>query len=308
MTDALGPLCGLCHPIRDSIFKREGTPMGDFVTLLCPRCGGKLAVAPNAITLICDHCGTQHMVRRDVEGVMLESYARCPVCHRNDRAEKVTAILMAHTHETEGVTYTTVASPEQAEDDEQNFTERVAVPIHTSQRSELAKRLAPPQPPVFHPPSSERTSSRSRNAAIGLIAAGGACLPFALLRMLSLVPAVFGMDIFDPGSFSREDAAIIATSSLGCLGAAVVLLAAGLLLFFFVVPKEREANAAKLLATQARLQEYNARVQRETDRYNLAMTRWDQLYYCGRDDCVFLPSTNTYAPLAKLAQYLAGDY
>src|SRR3990170_6544959 len=134
--------------------------MGDFVTLLCPRCGGKLAVAPNAITLICDHCGTQHMVRRDVEGVMLESYARCPVCHRNDRAEKVTAILMAHTHETEGVTYQPVLSAEQADDGE-TITEHVAVPIRTSQKSELAKRLAPPlPPPSSNPPSRDPISSR----------------------------------------------------------------------------------------------------------------------------------------------------
>jgi len=273
--------------------------MGDFVTLLCPRCGGKLAVAPNAITLICDHCGTQHMVRRDVEGVMLESYARCPVCHRNDRAEKVTAILMAHTHETEGVTYTTVASPEQAEDDEQNFTERVAVPIHTSQRSELAKRLAPPQPPVFHPPSSERTSSRSRNAAIVLAAIGGASLPFALLRLLFLLPMLSGVE--------EQDIAILIVSSIACLGVALVLLVAGLLLFLFAVPKERGANTAKRLVTETRFDEYKARVERETDRYNLAMKRWDQLYYCGRDDCVFLPGTNTHAPLAKVAEYLSGE-
>ncbi len=39
-------------------------------------------------------------------------------------------------------------------------------------------------------------------------------------------------------------------------------------------------------------------------RWPLAMERWNRLYYCGRDDCVFLPGTNTYAPITDMREYL----
>jgi hypothetical protein len=34
------------------------------------------------------------------------------------------------------------------------------------------------------------------------------------------------------------------------------------------------------------------------------MDNWDNLYYCHRDDCVFVPGKGTYAPIEKLQQYL----
>ena len=37
--------------------------MSDFITLLCPNCGGKLSISPNTSTLICQHCGIEYMVR-----------------------------------------------------------------------------------------------------------------------------------------------------------------------------------------------------------------------------------------------------
>jgi predicted RNA-binding Zn-ribbon protein involved in translation (DUF1610 family) len=67
--------------------------MGDFITLSCPNCGGDLRVGKNISLLTCQHCGVQHLVRREAGTTLLEAFARCPICNRNDRVEKVSAVV-----------------------------------------------------------------------------------------------------------------------------------------------------------------------------------------------------------------------
>jgi hypothetical protein len=43
--------------------------MGDFVTLTCPTCGGKLQITPDIDRFACAHCGNEHLVKRS-EGVI----------------------------------------------------------------------------------------------------------------------------------------------------------------------------------------------------------------------------------------------
>lgn len=43
--------------------------MGDFVTLTCPTCGGKLQITPDLDRFACAHCGNEHLVKRS-EGVI----------------------------------------------------------------------------------------------------------------------------------------------------------------------------------------------------------------------------------------------
>ncbi len=43
--------------------------MGDYVTLTCPSCGGKLKIANNVQRFACAYCGNEHIVKRD-EGIV----------------------------------------------------------------------------------------------------------------------------------------------------------------------------------------------------------------------------------------------
>ena len=43
--------------------------MGDFVTLICPNCGGKLQITPDIDRFACTHCGNEHVVKRS-EGMI----------------------------------------------------------------------------------------------------------------------------------------------------------------------------------------------------------------------------------------------
>jgi ssDNA-binding Zn-finger/Zn-ribbon topoisomerase 1 len=75
-----------------------------------PNCGGKLQFAKNTTTLRCENCGVEHLVKQGANGVFLESYAKCPICNRNDKAEKVSSIIRSQVKETESVTYQTKIS------------------------------------------------------------------------------------------------------------------------------------------------------------------------------------------------------
>jgi len=67
--------------------------MPDLITMSCPSCGGKLQITNDIERFACAFCGTEHIVRRQGDAVNLESYARCPLCKRNDKVEKITSIL-----------------------------------------------------------------------------------------------------------------------------------------------------------------------------------------------------------------------
>ncbi|MBN1181149.1 MAG: hypothetical protein JXB49_02605 [Bacteroidales bacterium] len=54
--------------------------------LLCLACGASLPSSG-----ICEYCGTAH----ESDGTLLvEHYARCPICKRNDQVKKVSSILL----------------------------------------------------------------------------------------------------------------------------------------------------------------------------------------------------------------------
>jgi hypothetical protein len=267
--------------------------MSEFVTLLCPRCGGKLNVAPNTHTLTCEHCGTEHIVRKGPDGIFLESFARCPVCSRNDRAEKVTAIIRTQTQDTDGFTIQTVTSARKVGDQIKTFTEQVKVPVHSSQTSELAKQLVPPLPPPFPAAPRASTSNCRQLSAWGLVGSA----------LLVAAPAsLCGVSALGTSTINEAATPLLFAGSGLCLAAA--LAGGGVFLLKAIVPAERARNEQKRALHEQELREYNARVQFERDRYNLAIDRWNRLYYCGRDDCVFLPGVGTHAPVLDMIDYL----
>jgi hypothetical protein len=48
------------------------SPRGDFITLSCPNCGGKLNITADVERFACQFCGHEHIVRRNDGGVSLE--------------------------------------------------------------------------------------------------------------------------------------------------------------------------------------------------------------------------------------------
>lgn len=263
--------------------------MSDFITLACPSCGGQLKVASNATALVCEHCGNEHLVRRDAGSILLESYARCPRCGRNDQVQKVTSILSSHTQKITG----TDRRVEVYVDQGKTRTRTVEVPITRTQITDLASRLSSPPRPSLQP--------EPRNSAgCGMVAIG------VLFVATSIIVGIPGLLAFlYPGTDSatgplEELLAQVATALFICVFPLVLVAGAGILLIYLGSKKRKTSEEDY----QARLAEVRASNQSAEERWRRAMQRWKSLYYCYRDDCVFVPSEGTCAQLPQMQNYL----
>lgn len=270
--------------------------MSDFITLQCPSCGGKLSVGNNVLSLKCEHCGVEHIIRREAGEVTLESYARCPICNRNDKAEKVSAILRSQTLSAQGVAYQTVTTHVNTGFGTTPISQQVAMPVQTSQMSELAKYLAPPAKP--DPDMAvivkEQPSHKSLVGAILFVLAGvsfGVCTLSVFVTYLSELENI-------------ENVFVAAATVIGLLLLTLFILGLSIFLFVFTVPKERRRNRERKSAYQEKIRQRQQKNEETEKRWTAAMERWNQLYYCGRDDCVFLPGLHTHAPVSKMMDYL----
>jgi predicted RNA-binding Zn-ribbon protein involved in translation (DUF1610 family) len=270
--------------------------MSDFVTLQCPSCGGKLAIGSNVLSMKCEHCGVEHMIRREAGEVTLESYARCPICNRNDKAEKVTAILRSQTHSAQGITYQTVTTSVNTGFGTTPVSQQVAIPVQTSQMSELARFLTPPAKP--EPDKSVvEAPNLSHKSLTGAILFGMAGAGFSLLTLV-----IFAAYLVDWANI--ENFIVAAATVLGWFLLAFSTLGLSVFLFAFSVPKENRANREKKVVYEEKVRQRKQNNDEMDKRWATAMDRWNQLYYCGRDDCVFLPGAHTHAPVSVMMEYL----
>ena len=131
----------------------------------------------------------------------------------------------------------------------------------------LASALAAPPEPISEAPLAPRMASRAL-VTRAVLSAGGALLSFAL--------AAGGGDFF-------------ILTLLVCSALAVVWgIKAGR------VHAEARVREAGALANQAAGRAV----------WERAMSRWQALYYCARDDCVFVPGERRAAPLAQMQDLL----
>jgi hypothetical protein len=262
-----------------------------------------LKVSKNANSLTCQFCGNEHMVKHEPGGaVMLEAYARCPICGRNDRAEKVSAVIASQSHEISGVEQKSeVITNAQG----QKQTVVRDVPFTRRQVSVLGQRLVappPPDPSRFLPfPAAPKRPS---------VGGGVAAIVFGVLGVL----VSLGIGIASISSFfaSVSSASNSESSSLAMTGLVLVVLAiailiggfglVGLGIFLSVRAKRPDSNAARYQEQVEAVKREHARIQRD---YERALARWKDLYYCARDDCVFVLGENSSAPVARMNEYLA---
>jgi predicted RNA-binding Zn-ribbon protein involved in translation (DUF1610 family) len=270
--------------------------MSDFVTMQCPNCGGKLSIGSNVTSLKCEHCGVEHMIRREAGEVTLESYARCPICNRNDKAEKVTAILRSQTHSAQGITYQTVTTSVNTGFGSTPVSQQVAVPVQTSQMSELARFLTPPAKPEPDKSVIEEPKP-SHKSLMGAIFFGMAGAGFSLLTLV-----IFAAYLADWANI--ENFIVAAATVLGWFLLALSTLGMSIFLFAFTVPKENRSNREKKAVYEEKVRQRKQENADSDKRWAIAMDRWNQLYYCGRDDCVFLPGAHTHALVSTMAEYL----
>ena len=68
--------------------------MSDFITLTCPNCGGQINFPKGTPRIKCSYCGTDHILTGEAaRQVQMEGLPVCPICKKDDRLEKVSAIV-----------------------------------------------------------------------------------------------------------------------------------------------------------------------------------------------------------------------
>lgn len=252
--------------------------MDDLITLSCPSCGGQLRIESNTTNYTCYYCGQQHRLR--IEDV--EEYGRCPICHRNDKVEKVRAIRYKKDH----------------------LSARLAPPENPDKTRSYQPKPKP-EPIKKTTLTEELTKSRyTKRAKIILpFSIGFLVLFFILVTKDSsrLYPIWFFL--------------------LGLIGFVLSIV-------YFIKGKIDEKKLNKKLQQQlienwhtqneTQEQEWSDYIQKYDnefhqksammkDKYSKAMQRYDLLYYCHRDDCVFIPGESGYAPSAKIDEFLFRD-
>ena len=198
--------------------------------------------------------------------------ALCPVCGKDDKIQKVSAIVSTHQHSgtssgsSVGLTY----------DGDFAITEAYTN-LKTNSISALAKALFPPSEPAKPITGEGCASGLSCLGAIvfGLLAFG----QFALLqvkisnKMQDKWTEILGMLLF------------------GCIS--------GFLIFWRTSTKAAREAHQKACDDKA-----NAEYSKKKHAFETAMLRWGRMYYCHRDNIVFDPVNSSYCQPNELQQHL----
>jgi ribosomal protein L7/L12 len=255
--------------------------MSDFITLRCPNCGGPLKIAPGQESVLCGYCGSENLIRQEGSANKLEAFARCPVCKRNDKVQKISALLRTR--------------PELAA--------AFPAPAKPTPPAPIAQPQAPELPRL--------SSLKPRNEG-GSGKYWGLTVVLAAIIFISLLIIIFTFNEDRPGA---ELYLVFAIGSLiaGRIGAAMingVRMAEKSRKYKAYSQKSYERdkeNYQEKLNTYkeqaARIVELNDTRNRE---YNVSMAAWEKatkrvenMYYCQRDDVVFNPGGKV-MPLGNL--------
>jgi len=219
--------------------------MNELITLICPSCGGKLTVQKGASTYVCDYCGQTHRLRNED----VEAFSRCPVCHRNDKVEKLTSIY--------------------------------------KRQDNLARAFPLPEAPPFV--IAELTDQQNP----------GVVKPFAIepeLKFVSIkkkqVRAAFDMELIFGIAFIVT---LISNPDKFLLPVLFLLLTLATLVFGIINDIKGQTDEKRV---QAAIDEQVPLVlSSTTERYNT-------IYYCQRDDVIFIPGEEGPVPASEYVHFL----
>jgi hypothetical protein len=181
-----------------------------------------------------------------------------------------------------------------------------SVPFTRKQISILGQRLAPPAEPQFEPGlqsvGSNPTGTGSPRGGILAIVSGAVLLVVSVCIGLFVLAGIY--TLFSSSGSQVQDTATMAV--IGLVGGIFLFIlgTAAVGLGIYLVVRSGKNKRAQLAEYQQRVQEEITERQRIQADWKRAMQRWTQLYYCGRDDCVFIPGESSSAPISMMKEYL----
>lgn len=267
--------------------------MADFITLICESCGGKLHLTEQVNRFVCPYCGHEHLVKPATESLV--STCACPVCGKDDQVKKLSSIVSSGTSSKTGISRTTQNTDIRGKEEYYTRDRKYAgkgdisgnasttsiTRIETQEQSALAARVSPPPRPAA--PEAPKLGLFER---------------FDFLKiMLMLIAGVLGALLAE-----------IVDSNNEYLATAFFVVAAGLAAFGYA----RLRPGAKLTGSfsKRRMQKEKAfaEVQEQHKEdialWEAAMLRWETVYFCHRDDVVFIPGEPSSVPPSQLVPFL----
>lgn len=251
--------------------------MAELIELACPNCGAKLDRVGDADRAVCPHCGSELLIERKAAFLTPDAGPlRCPHCGEVDRVQKVSATYAS------GVSTGSVAGWTVDSDADVGI---VAASGHS--QTQLSRLLAPPTQP-------RSTSWAPILLMLWLLVVA---IPGALVAIMGLggllLVASAGIEVLVSATAEMREAAgpLLLVAVLSPLGVAVGVVA-------WVIP---------LWAFSKEWRSHRQRVPAEKARWERAVYRWDQLYYCARDDGAFILCETSLVPINQLEHFLYRD-
>ncbi|MBN2149127.1 MAG: hypothetical protein JW726_17205 [Anaerolineales bacterium] len=218
---------------------------------------------------------------------MAEDELICPKCGRTDQVQKVTSLFAANTKEwTETQSYS----------DADGMIHHRTIPREA--RTRLGNLLQPPKKPAgpSHP-------GVKYGIILFIVLVGGSTiLPFFFFPLFFVIPFLgepgVGQAIGDlPTRYGLPNWAPIALVVVCIAGIALLILA--LLLYGGVLLKRRfEREMVDYRTRQVQWQK------EDLPHWQRSMERWEALYYCMRDETLFIPGEGKAIPLDRMMEYI----
>lgn len=268
--------------------------MNNSFSLTCSQCGGQIQLPKGRTRIKCPYCGTEQVLTGEVaQQVQMEGAHVCPVCHKDDRMEKVTAIVVRETRSSEN-------------------------------RSFLAKMLMLRRPEHYDLSKPERytTNIPSDPGPWNKLKSPKEVLKIALwiigLNLCYMYNYFFHwIDVFPIETFLCSG--LIIVLAVIWLSFALASLSMSDVTQTEAWHKFQQSQYLEALERQKKLDaEYQQEIQaysktiKEKTEINLALEKhheqklevWRELYYCSRDDIVILPAEGLYAPARDMETFV----
>jgi len=211
----------------------------------------------------------------------------CPRCKQTDQIQKVTRVYDANTEEW--------SEEELGMDVFGHIEDRhVKHEAHTK----LGLKLKPPEEPT---PPSHPGIWYGIGILIAIIVISGLC-PVVVVPLAIVIPIVLSNSSSLPGVFRGQNGTTFAV----VIGVAILiggLIILGLLVWIGYMIKNRFDRDMVIYRDKKETYERD-----QLGPYQRAKERWEQLYYCKRDDIVFIPAENKAVPIEDLEEYLHDSY
>jgi hypothetical protein len=265
----------------------------------CPKCGQQL----NDDVRFCWKCGTDvqkataviqgqpsippvFKETQSIAGVSgnSEQAYHCPMCGQSDKVEKVSAIRQRDVQQISGTTRQWVS-----EKDGGGYW--TTVPVSGTQVTELARKLTPPAKPGYSP------SCWWVALPFLLLVWAWVIVPFAPIsrRMKfalgGMVLAIGFLTLIASSSQTTINQGQPSPIAIGASCIGVTLAVAAFVVYFIGLNEETASRKARIEAT-------------ELPRWQKAMEKWNELFYCSRDDCVFDPQTRESSSINNMQELL----